>query len=163
MGARKYNLLINTGALIQCTSILGAAAIRKEDSLRFQQAYDMYQKTSKFRFRNLPVKPNHHYAMHYPDQLRWWGPMMGGSQFSGEQLVGICQELKINGLNGMMEESIMNKFGQMQRMEEHWTQEKEKGDSQNHKEEKRHSQNHKELDDKTYMELLDYLRGGNPG
>ncbi|MBW0478297.1 hypothetical protein O181_018012 [Austropuccinia psidii MF-1] len=48
-------------------------------------------------------------------------------------------------------------------MEEHWTQEKEKGDSQNCKEEKCHSQNRKDLDDKTYMDLLDYLRDGNPG
>ncbi|MBW0557442.1 hypothetical protein O181_097157 [Austropuccinia psidii MF-1] len=140
VGSNKYNLLINTGALIECTRILGATSNVPEDSVRFGQTYQSYQQTSKVMFPNLRVTPNHHYAMHFPDQLKWWGPMMGVSEFAGERLVG-C-----------MEETIMNKFGQMQQMQDRWN----KDLPQDAKVAKSGKQ--KELDDAAYDVLLDYMR-----
>ncbi|MBW0537190.1 hypothetical protein O181_076905, partial [Austropuccinia psidii MF-1] len=146
VGSNKYKLLINTGALIEYTRILGAPSNVPEDSARFGQTYQSYQQTSKVPF------PNHHYEMHFPDRLKWWGPMMGVSEFAGERLVGICQKLKTNILSGCMEETTMNKFGQMQRMQDRWN----KDLPQDAKVAKSGKQ--KELDDAAYNVLLDYMR-----
>ncbi|MBW0530778.1 hypothetical protein O181_070493 [Austropuccinia psidii MF-1] len=148
-------LFVNTGALIQCTDIVGAKAITKEDSNIFSQAYELYQKTSNQLFQNIKITPNHHYSMHIPGQLMNWGPLMGMSEFGGECLIGSLQNLKTNSLNGAMEETIMKKFGQMQRL---------------HKTTELYYQlliranqpstilTKKELDDETYLKLFNYLK-----
>ncbi|MBW0579031.1 hypothetical protein O181_118746, partial [Austropuccinia psidii MF-1] len=93
-------LLINISALIQCTQIVGARSITQEDGQLFRQAYDTYQNTSTLLFPNVRANPNHHYAMHIPEQLSRWGPLNGISEYGGERLVGILQKLKTNTLNG---------------------------------------------------------------
>ncbi|MBW0582287.1 hypothetical protein O181_122002 [Austropuccinia psidii MF-1] len=55
--------------------------------------------------------------MHIPDQIDWWGPPMGVSEFAGERLVGILQSLKTNNLFGSMECTLIKKFCQQQRLE----------------------------------------------
>ncbi|MBW0589340.1 hypothetical protein O181_129055 [Austropuccinia psidii MF-1] len=107
-------LLINTGALIQCTSIIGANQISKNDQEEFAHMYGIYQLTSAQLFPSLKVTPNHHYSMHIPEQLAKWGPLMGIAEFGGERLVGVLQNFESNSRNGAMEETIIKKFGQMQ-------------------------------------------------
>ncbi|MBW0471117.1 hypothetical protein O181_010832 [Austropuccinia psidii MF-1] len=72
-----FAMLLNFGALLQCTNIVGAKAIKQEDSTRFSENYKKYQKTSLKLFPKYQHVPNHHYAMNIPDQLNVWGPPMG--------------------------------------------------------------------------------------
>ncbi|MBW0576357.1 hypothetical protein O181_116072, partial [Austropuccinia psidii MF-1] len=90
--------LINLCALIQCTNLVSGKVIKKEDSLKFSQTYETYQNTSFDIFENIKLQPNHHYGMHLPDHIDWWGPPMGVLEFGGECLVGILQNLKTNHL-----------------------------------------------------------------
>ncbi|MBW0570467.1 hypothetical protein O181_110182 [Austropuccinia psidii MF-1] len=62
-------LLINTEALIQCTLIIGANQISNNDWEEFSHMYGIYRLTSAKLFPSLKVPPNHHYAMHIPEQL----------------------------------------------------------------------------------------------
>ncbi|TFK45188.1 hypothetical protein OE88DRAFT_1793891, partial [Heliocybe sulcata] len=41
--------------------------------------------------------PNHHYAMHYPELLKFWGPLMKISEFAYEHHNGMLQKIKTNG------------------------------------------------------------------
>ncbi|MBW0578052.1 hypothetical protein O181_117767 [Austropuccinia psidii MF-1] len=155
MGMQSDLLLVNTGALIQCTEIVEAKAITEEDSNIFSQAYELYQKTANQLFQNIKITPNHHYSMHMPGQLMNWGPLMGMSEFGGERLIKTLQKIKTNSLNGAMEETIMKKFGQMQRL--HKTTELY---DQLLIRENRPSPilTKKELDDEMYLKLFNYLK-----
>ncbi|MBW0478447.1 hypothetical protein O181_018162 [Austropuccinia psidii MF-1] len=88
--------LINLCALVQCTNLVSSKKTKKEDSIKFSQTYETYQKTSFDLFENIRLQPNHHYAMHLPDHID-------------------C--LKTNHLIGDMEETLMKKFSQRQRLE----------------------------------------------
>ncbi|MBW0530671.1 hypothetical protein O181_070386 [Austropuccinia psidii MF-1] len=92
--------IINLCALIQCTNMVSSKFLEKEDSLKFSQTYETYQKTYFDLFENIKLQPNHNYAMHLPDHFGWWGPPMGVSEFGGG-----------------MEETLMKKFSQRQRLE----------------------------------------------
>ncbi|KNZ51946.1 hypothetical protein VP01_3753g2, partial [Puccinia sorghi] len=45
---------------------------------------------------HIKILPNHYFALHIPDQLRWWGPLVGLSEFPGERLIGVLQNFKTN-------------------------------------------------------------------
>ncbi|MBW0566263.1 hypothetical protein O181_105978 [Austropuccinia psidii MF-1] len=92
--------------------------------------------------------------MHLPDHLDWWGPPMGVSEFAGERLVGILQNIKNNHLNSAMEETLMKKFSQKQRLK---VQTPDKTTKQGGKSKKIY-----ELRNKTYGRLLEYLRSTHP-
>ncbi|MBW0496503.1 hypothetical protein O181_036218 [Austropuccinia psidii MF-1] len=62
-------ILVNTGALLQCTEIAGAKTITKDDAALFSQQYELYQSTANEIYPRIKVMPNHHYSMHIPDQL----------------------------------------------------------------------------------------------
>lgn len=57
---------------------------------------DRYNETSIGLFNDTRILPNHHYALHVPDQLRYWGPLMAVSEFSGEHINGLLQKAKTN-------------------------------------------------------------------
>ncbi|MBW0529106.1 hypothetical protein O181_068821 [Austropuccinia psidii MF-1] len=94
--------MINLCALVQFTSIVTSKALNKDDSIKSLQTYEVYRETSSELFENVKLNPNHHYTMHLPDHLDWWGPPMGVSEFAGERLVGILQNIKNNHLNGKL-------------------------------------------------------------
>ncbi|MBW0475878.1 hypothetical protein O181_015593 [Austropuccinia psidii MF-1] len=110
-------LLINLCALLQCKNLVSRNKTQKEDSLKFSQTYKTYQKTSFNLFENIRLQPNHHYAMNLPDHIDWWGPPLGVLEFAGEQLVVILESPKTNHLIGDMEEALMKKFSQWERLE----------------------------------------------
>ncbi|MBW0562620.1 hypothetical protein O181_102335 [Austropuccinia psidii MF-1] len=96
--------------------------------------------------------------MHIPEQLMRWGPLMGVSEFAGERLIGTLGKLKTNSINGAIEESIMMKFGKMQRLQHASEMYEEMIVTK-----KRSSKSkRKELDKKTYTELLRYLQDTIP-
>ncbi|MBW0567962.1 hypothetical protein O181_107677, partial [Austropuccinia psidii MF-1] len=111
-------LLVNTGALLQCTEIVRAKTITKDDAALFTQQYELYQITSNEIYPRIRVMPNHHYSMHIPEQLMCWGPLMGVLEFCGERLIGTLTKFKTNSINGAIEETLMKKFGKMQRLQD---------------------------------------------
>ncbi|MBW0582545.1 hypothetical protein O181_122260 [Austropuccinia psidii MF-1] len=149
-----FDMLLNFGALVQCTNIVGAKAVKQEYSTRFSENYNTYQKTSLKLFPKCQHVPNHHYAMHIPDQLKFWGPPMGILQFSGEPLIGELQNLKCKFLPGAMDATFMLKFCQRQRLE---VLKKDKDDPKG-------TPLHKkvEFNDDTYYALLEYLQQSHP-
>ncbi|MBW0476126.1 hypothetical protein O181_015841 [Austropuccinia psidii MF-1] len=118
LGPSNHLLLVNFSALIKCTEIVGARSITQQDANLFEEAFATYQNSSKNLFPNIRVVPNHHYSMHIPEQLMRWGPMNGISEYGGERLIGLLQKIKTNSLSGDVEETIMQKFGQLQRLQQ---------------------------------------------
>ncbi|MBW0535599.1 hypothetical protein O181_075314 [Austropuccinia psidii MF-1] len=57
----NHNLILNLCALVQCTNIVSSKVIKKEDSSKFSQHYNTYQKTLLNLFTECQIVPNHHY------------------------------------------------------------------------------------------------------
>ncbi|KNZ54398.1 hypothetical protein VP01_2958g1 [Puccinia sorghi] len=77
----------------------------------FAEAYLLYTDTSTVIFPLRKVLPNHQYALHLPEQLRWWGPLSNVSEFSGKRVNGILHKMKTNGKLG----TVLREFCQNQR------------------------------------------------
>ncbi|MBW0557831.1 hypothetical protein O181_097546, partial [Austropuccinia psidii MF-1] len=84
--ANLFDMLLNFEALVQCTDIVGTKAVKQEDSTRFAESYNTYQKTSLKLFPKCQHVPNHHNAMHIPDQLKLLGPTYGNIGIFGRVL-----------------------------------------------------------------------------
>ncbi|MBW0543954.1 hypothetical protein O181_083669 [Austropuccinia psidii MF-1] len=54
-------LLVNTRALLQCTEIVWAKTITKDDAALFSQQYEVDQGTASEIYPRIKVMPNHHY------------------------------------------------------------------------------------------------------
>jgi hypothetical protein len=93
---RNQDVIRNICALIHCTNIVASNKITNKDCEIFAREYKIYTTTSKELFPNLKILPNHHYTLHMPSQLRWWGPLMSVSEFPGERLIGLLQKCKTN-------------------------------------------------------------------
>ncbi|POW04695.1 hypothetical protein PSTT_10183 [Puccinia striiformis] len=113
---RPWLTLLNFAALVQCTNIITRKSVSKKDGETFQQAYEAYTYSSKTVFSNIRINPNHHYALHLPQQMNWWGPPMAIAEFSGERINGLLQSFETNGQLGKIEEIVMRKFCQTQRI-----------------------------------------------
>ncbi|KAI7963216.1 hypothetical protein MJO29_003643 [Puccinia striiformis f. sp. tritici] len=103
----NQNLLLNFSSLVICTNIVSLKSINDSDSNKLAEAYSLYTETSKLVFDSPKILPNHHYALHLPEQMKWWGPLSNVSEFSGERVNGILQKMKTNGIIG---ELIRTKF-----------------------------------------------------
>ncbi|MBW0588466.1 hypothetical protein O181_128181, partial [Austropuccinia psidii MF-1] len=67
---RYQSVLENLCCLIGCTNIISLKSYTNDDPISFQKDYEKYTKTSEIVFSNHKVLPNHHYALHIPDQMR---------------------------------------------------------------------------------------------
>ncbi|MBW0509303.1 hypothetical protein O181_049018 [Austropuccinia psidii MF-1] len=65
----------------------------------------------------MQILPNHHYALHIPEQLMWWGPLIGVLEFPGERLIGFLQKLKTNSKSSQLGCLLTKHFCQIQRLE----------------------------------------------
>jgi hypothetical protein len=92
--------LLNFVSLVMCTNIISRKSTSHADSEKFSQAYSLYTESSKLVFDSPKIVPNHHYALHTPDQMKWWGPLSNVSEFSGERVNGLLQKMKTNGIIG---------------------------------------------------------------
>ncbi|KNZ56322.1 hypothetical protein VP01_2434g5 [Puccinia sorghi] len=113
---RNVDTIRNLSALIQCTNVISKKNITKDDPLKFATEYNVYAATSKKIFPELRILPNHHYSLHIPKQLEWWGPLMTLSEFPGERLIGLLQKCKNNANPKPTGLTMMNKFCQLQRL-----------------------------------------------
>ncbi|POW20399.1 hypothetical protein PSHT_03565 [Puccinia striiformis] len=98
-GAQE-NMLLNFSSLVLCTNIVSLKSVCDADCNKLSEAYGLYTETSKLVFDSPKIVPNHHYALHLSDQLKWWGPLSNVSEFSGERINGILQQIKTNSIIG---------------------------------------------------------------
>ena len=64
----------------------------------YTQHYHAYLLTLQRLFPHVTLRPNHHYAMHNSEQLRFWGPLPQISEFFGERQNDQLQNIKTNGI-----------------------------------------------------------------
>ncbi|POV99692.1 hypothetical protein PSTT_13630 [Puccinia striiformis] len=96
----NQNLLLNFSSLVICTNIVSLKSINDSDSNKLAEAYSLYTKTIQTGVRFAKNSPNHHYALHLPEQMKWWGPLSNVSEFSGQiegtVLREFCQTQRLN-------------------------------------------------------------------
>ncbi|KAI9626751.1 hypothetical protein KEM48_010216 [Puccinia striiformis f. sp. tritici PST-130] len=82
---------------------------------KLSETYLLYTESSNIVFDNPKIVPNHRYALHLPEQIRWWGPLSNVSEFSGERVNGMLQKMKTNSIVGQIEGTVIREFCQTQR------------------------------------------------
>lgn len=100
VNSNRSKFLCNTGYLVQCTHIICSRSLRDNDAKRFQINYEKYSCRIGELFGTVKVQPNHHYALHVPEQIRAWGPPIALAEFSGERAIGFLQSIRTNNLIG---------------------------------------------------------------
>jgi hypothetical protein len=93
---RDSDLLDNFHDLVMCTNIVGSYTISSVAADEYLCCYIRYRKTSKSLFPTVATRPNHHYAMHNAELMKFWGPLPRLSEFPYEQHNGMLQKVKTN-------------------------------------------------------------------
>jgi hypothetical protein len=91
------DLLDNFHDLITCTKLVCSHSTSPEAADQYLHHYIQYRKSSKSIFPDVSTRPNHHYAMHNADLMKFWGPLIKLSEFSYERHNGLLQKIKTNG------------------------------------------------------------------
>ncbi|MBW0470530.1 hypothetical protein O181_010245 [Austropuccinia psidii MF-1] len=112
----RAKFLQNTCDLIQCTRIACGRVVREGHAARFSKAYERYINSSKELYNNPRIKPNHHFALHIPYQLKIWGTLMGVAEFAGERLIGLLQKIRTNNRINDIQGALMERVHQKQRL-----------------------------------------------
>jgi hypothetical protein len=94
--SRSNMLLENLYYLVYCTNILCSYTVTPDMPDLYTQHYHTYLLTSKNLFPHISPRPNHHYALHNAELLRFWGPLPEVSEFFGERQNGQLQNIKTN-------------------------------------------------------------------
>lgn len=89
-------LFNNFCSLVASTHILSSYSTSPEEADRFAVLYRSYRKSSQTLFHGVASKPNHHYAMHYPTFLKFYGPLASLCELPGERLNGILGRISTN-------------------------------------------------------------------
>jgi hypothetical protein len=89
-------LLKNFYHLIACTNILSAFSTSDAEADRYTAHYVAYRKDLDELFPGFHSMPNHHFAMHNGELLKFWGPLAGVSEFPGERMNGMFGRVKHN-------------------------------------------------------------------
>lgn len=82
--------------LVASTNLISSFSTSPSDADKYMKHYLEYRKTVKQLFPNFRSKPNHHYAMHNDELLKYWGPLPEISEFAGERMNGLLQETNTN-------------------------------------------------------------------
>lgn len=90
------DLLTNFEDLVTCTNIVCAYSSTDAAADAYMVHYIRYRKSSAKLFPNVASRPNHHYAMHNGELLKFWGPLIKLSEFPYEQHNGSLQKIKTN-------------------------------------------------------------------
>jgi hypothetical protein len=93
---RDQALLQNFHHLVFCTLIVCSFATSNKAANKFDEHYILYRQGLRELFPDHHSMPNHHFAMHIGDQLKFWGPLFGLSKFAYERMNGLLQRIKTN-------------------------------------------------------------------
>jgi hypothetical protein len=89
-------MLHNFYHLVASTNIVSSFSTSDAEADEYHLHYLEYRRSVSSLFSNFHSKPNHHYAMHNAEQLKFWGPLAALSEFPGERLNGMFQKIKTN-------------------------------------------------------------------
>jgi hypothetical protein len=93
---KHRSLLDNFYDLVACTNLVCAHSVSPASADLYLKLYIQYRKSSKSLFPTIRSRPNHHYAMHNGELMKFWGPLIKVSEFSGERHNGSLQKIKTN-------------------------------------------------------------------
>lgn len=96
MSSNRYKFLVNTAHLVACTNVIFARKFKEGDMKRFEMYYKKYSDSVGGLFEGVKIQPNHHFALHIPQQMAAWGPLAGVAEFPGERLIGFLQKINTN-------------------------------------------------------------------
>ncbi|MBW0591719.1 hypothetical protein O181_131434 [Austropuccinia psidii MF-1] len=116
LNSKRGIFLQNTGDVIQCTRIVCSWSVKEGYAGRFKIAYNRYLKNAKTLYKNPKLKPNHHYCLHIPQQMKIWGPMLVISEFSGERVIGLLQKIPTNNKTSEIHGTIIRKTQMKQKL-----------------------------------------------
>ncbi|MBW0593242.1 hypothetical protein O181_132957, partial [Austropuccinia psidii MF-1] len=154
-GSKAKLLLDNLSSLTICTNILASRCVNEINCNEFIKEYDNHCQTSQQLFMDITIVPNHHYALHLADQMKWWGPLLAISEFPGERINGWLQKVNNNGLIDQMNETMLSKFCQMQRLFVLDSVQRKKTNENE-------SYTRFELSNEVYSSIFDYLKRSIP-
>jgi hypothetical protein len=89
-------LLDNFHDLVMCTNIIGSYTTSNSIADNYLHHYIRYRRTSETLFPMVATRPNHHYAMHNAELMKFWGPLPLLSEFPFEQHNGTLQKINTN-------------------------------------------------------------------
>lgn len=89
-------LLDNFHDLVMCTNIIGSYTTSNAAADNYLHHYIRYRQTSKILFPIVATRPNHHFAMHNAELMKFWGPLPMLSEFPFEQHNGTLQKINTN-------------------------------------------------------------------
>ncbi|KDN35234.1 hypothetical protein RSAG8_11765, partial [Rhizoctonia solani AG-8 WAC10335] len=108
-----YNLILN---LAGACRIVGSWTITHND---IEQAQRYLQEYCQGLLRmKVPLKPNHHFSMHYRDFFLQFGPAYAWWLFSSERFNGLLEKVKINNKSNDAATSLMHFWIRLHRLHE---------------------------------------------
>lgn len=105
----RHTIIRNIASLVQCTQIVLGRTTNQYNIDQFEKMYTIYCETSAKLYNNIKVVPNHHYVLHIPQMMQYWGPLMGVSEFAGEHINGLMQKFKTNHMLGKLVSIVVRK------------------------------------------------------
>ncbi len=82
--------------LVICTNIVCSFKTSNADADLYTLCYKEYRRSLPRLYPFWDPKPNDHYAMHNSEFLKYWGPLPALSEFPGERLIGMLQDVNTN-------------------------------------------------------------------
>ncbi|KAJ3926363.1 MAG: hypothetical protein NXY57DRAFT_1051411 [Lentinula lateritia] len=103
--------------LVAFTNIISAYSTLNVDADKYMYHYVKYWASIQDLHPGFKFMPNHHYAMHGGDQLKFWGPLSLLCEFPGERMNGDFGQIKTNKHLGDMEFTMIHKSACKGRLE----------------------------------------------
>jgi hypothetical protein len=94
-GEREDQLLQSFCDLVSSTNIIAAYSVTNAEADAYTEHYINYRASIQ-QLYGFSSRPNHHYAMHNGDLLKFWGPLSLLSEFPGERMNGDMGKIKTN-------------------------------------------------------------------
>ncbi|KAF9033823.1 hypothetical protein BJ165DRAFT_1356824 [Panaeolus papilionaceus] len=92
-----HSLLANFIHLATCTNLLSSHSVTHQNADLYTYHYTEYRCSCLELFPDVNSRPNHHFAMHNGELMKYWGPLIKISEFLGERGNGTLQKIPTNG------------------------------------------------------------------
>ncbi|KAF9016539.1 hypothetical protein BDZ89DRAFT_1216320 [Hymenopellis radicata] len=93
--------------LIASTNIIASYSMSNAKADSYMHYFVEYRSLIQELHPQFQSLPNHHYAMHNGDILKFWGPLAVLSEFPGERMNGAFGKIKTNSKRGDMELTML--------------------------------------------------------
>ncbi|KAJ7123995.1 hypothetical protein C8R43DRAFT_899328 [Mycena crocata] len=128
---KERKLLENFYHLIACTNIISSFSTSNAEADEYTAHYVAYRSDLPELFPGFRSMPNHHFAMHNGQLLKFWGPLAGVSEFPGERMNGLLGKVKHNRRVYDMPSTMIRQVSRRGRLEAYMN-EKQFTDSEGH-------------------------------